>query len=307
MITYKPEEISHRDFHQILLSVVSPRPIAFVSSMDSDGRLNLAPFSFFNAYASKPPVVAIGPAIAAASGREKDTLLNILQTGECTISTVSYSFVQQMNLTASDYPKGVDEFTKSGLHPVASDLVRPPYVAESPCSMECQLIRNIELFREEGGNGNIMLLKVLRIHAREEAHTDGRLDPRRMDLVGRMGYTWYTHVKAEDCFQTAQPKVHCMGMDALPNAIRTSTVLNGNQLARLASLAAIPELKADFTPGALVDSMKFDVIGNGDAQSLFESLVSSGTTDPAVVHRCAGLLLDDNRIEEAWQLLQYFA
>lgn len=179
MITFDPNVVSHRDFHQILLSGVAPRPIAFVTSRDSEGTINLAPFSFFNAFASKPPIVAIGPAIAAATGREKDTLLNILETGECTISTVSYPFVEQMNLASTDYPRGVDEFTKSGLSKAESQVVSVPYVAEAQIAMECTLVHNIELFREKGGNGNIMLLRVERLHVRESAMTDGRIDPEK--------------------------------------------------------------------------------------------------------------------------------
>ena len=278
MISYNPNDVPHKDFHQILLSAVSPRPIAFVTSLSKKGEVNLSPFSFFNAYASKPPVVAIGPAIAAATGREKDTLLNILETGECTISTVHYSLVHQMNLASTNYAHGVDEYIKSGLTKASSEIVKPPYVAESHIAMECRLIENIELFREDGGNGNVMLLRVLKLHIKDEVMTNGVIDPRKMDLVGRMGYKWYTRVSAESCFECAQPTSKGIGFDNLPEYILNSTVLRGSDLAKLASVTAIPEQRKDFT-----------------VHEKYSTLHSA--------HDIAQHYLNDNMIEDAWQVL----
>jgi flavin reductase (DIM6/NTAB) family NADH-FMN oxidoreductase RutF len=282
MITFDPHVVSHRDFHQILLSGVAPRPIAFVTSRDSHGTLNLAPFSFFNAFASKPPIVAIGPAIAAATGREKDTLLNILETGECTISTVSYPYVEQMNLASTDYPRGVDEFEKSGLTKAASHVVSVPFVAEAQVAMECTLVRNIELFRETGGNGNIMLLRVERLHAQESAMTDGRIDPRKMDLVARMGYAWYARITPESCFESAQPRVKGIGFDGLPPGIRSSPVLTGNDLAKLAGVPAIPVVSV----GSAADAPVHD----------------DGANEYAAHHKAKELLASGN-VDAAWQCL----
>ena len=140
MITITPSEIPHRDMHSILLSGVAPRPIALVSTIDAAGNVNLSPFSFFNAYASKPPIVAIGPAFSAATGKAKDTYLNIIETGECTINSVQYSMVEQINLASCEYERGTDEFVKSGLTKRPSQLVKPPMVAESLFSMECKFL-----------------------------------------------------------------------------------------------------------------------------------------------------------------------
>ncbi len=306
MIHYDPTLISHRDFHQILLSGVAPRPIAFVSSMNSDGQVNLAPFSFFNAFASKPPVVAIGPAIAAATGREKDTLLNILQTGECTISTVSYSFVQQMNLASTDYEPGVDEFVKSGLTKASSDLVKAPYVAESFFSMECSLIQNIELFREQGGNGNIMLLKVLRVHVKEKAMTDGKIDPRKMDLVARMGYKWYARVQAEDCFEAGQPRLRGIGMDNLPSFIQQSRLLSGNDLAQLAMVEKVPEIDPQFSLETVLNTLGSieNAKQNAELTALSNSIRAAapklGDEDR---HRLAAICCQQGHSDWAWQCL----
>ncbi|MFM7774825.1 MAG: flavin reductase family protein [Candidatus Kapaibacterium sp.] len=302
MITYDPAEVSHRDFHQILLSGVAPRPIAFVTSRDSSGTLNLAPFSFFNSFASKPPIVAIGPAIAAATGREKDTLLNILETGECTISTVSYPFVEQMNLASTDYPRGVDEFEKSGLTKAPSHVVSVPYVAEAQIAMECTLVHNIELFREKGGNGNIMLLRVQRLHVQESAMTDGRIDPRKMDLVARMGYAWYARITPESCFESAQPRVKGIGFDGLPDAIRSSAVLTGNELALLAGVPMVPSPSADADVAASVRETGADLDSLREEAHLMAASRSMNPSD-YLRHRMAQVLLARRNVDAAWQCL----
>ena len=232
MRTILPSDLSHKDRHQLLLSGVAPRPIAFVGTVNGSGIPNLSPFSFFNAFASNPPIVAIGPAIAARTGHPKDTWLNILETKECTISTVSYSMVHNMNVAAAPYPPDVDEFVKAGLTKKASDIVAPPFVGESPYAMECVLLESIELGRDRGGNGNLVLLEVVAFHVSDSVMVDGKVDPGRMDLVGRMGYSHYT--RTTDRFETSQPHVLSIGLDALPDHIRTSHVLTGNDLARLA-------------------------------------------------------------------------
>lgn len=275
MITYYPDELSHRDRHQVVLGGVAPRPIAFVTSMDRAGNHNLSPFSFFNAFASKPPIVAIGPAVAAKTGREKDTWLNILETGECTISAVTYGMVHQMNLTSADYPRGTDEYVKAGFTKRASVEVAPPSVAESPYVMECKLFDHIELRRDIGGNGNIVLLEAVCFHVSEDVMTDGKIDPHKIDLVARMGHSHYC--RASNIFDAAQPAHHCMGMDALPEGIRNSTVLSGNDLAQLAYLESIPERDAGF--------------------------VSPDDHNETSAHMAAKVFIQQGNIADAWQVL----
>lgn len=308
MISYDPSSIVHRDLHQILLSGVAPRPIAFVASQDAEGRTNLSPFSFFNAFGSKPPVVAIGPANSAATGKIKDTWLNIMETGECTISTVTHSIVQQMNVASAEYERGTDEFIKSGLSKSPSQVVQPPFVAESPFAMECRLIQNIELFREEGGNGNIMLLRVMRIHVKESVMTEGRIDPRKMDLVARMGYKWYAHITPEACFETAQPRVRGIGFDQLPEHIKHSIVLTGNDLAQLAGVETLPERDTTFarTEDINADSVDIELMAGNPMNALLvyvREAASAGINNPLTLHKIAQSFLAKGMVQEAWQTL----
>lgn len=304
MISYDPATVPHPQMHGILLSGVAPRPIAFVASRSPQGDINLAPFSFFNAFASKPPVVAIGPAVSVRSGKVKDTWRNILDTGECTISAVTYGMLHQMNLAAAEYPHGVDEFTKAGLTKVAADTVNVPYVAESPYAMECRLVQNIELFREEGGNGNIMLLRVHRIHVKESVLTDGKIDPRKMDLVARMGYHWYARVTAEVCFELPQPGEKLgIGFDSLPEPIRRSPILTGNDLGLLASVIELPPPDATFAQiRSTADSIEHELLA-GNPRGALDAALRSGSPSEWLFHRIAQAFLGIGDITSAWQTL----
>ncbi len=304
MQTFLPEDLSHRDRHQLLLSGVSPRPIAFVTSVDTAGIVNLSPFSFFNAFASKPPIVAIGPAIGAKSGKAKHTLLNILATGECTISTVSYSMVHAMNLTAAEYPNEVDEYVQSGFTKRASTFVAPPSVAESAYTMECKLMENIELRRDIGGNGNIMLLEVVAFHVADSVLVDGKVDPRRLDLVGRMGMAYYS--RTTDIFEAVQPPHLPIGMEALPDHIRTSPVLTGNELAQLAYVPVLPMLDGSFPrfdDGFRADFLEIELEYGRPEGALYVWLQTADHSDRVSLHRIAQQFIRRGQIAEAWQTL----
>lgn len=304
MITYDPASVPHPQMHGILLSGVAPRPIAFVASRSPQGDVNLAPFSFFNAFASKPPVVAIGPAVSVRSGKVKDTWRNILDTGECTISAVTYGMLHQMNLAAAEYPHGTDEFVKAGLTKVPAETVGVPYVGESPFAMECRLIQNIELFREEGGNGNIMLLRVHRIHVKESVLTDGKIDPRKMDLVARMGYHWYARVTPDVCFELPQPGEKLgIGFDALPEPIRRSPILTGNDLGLLASVLELPARDPSFAEiGSNADSIEHELIASNPRGAL-DAALRTGDRSPWTLHRIARAFLERGDLIGAWQTL----
>ena len=304
MKTILPGELSHRDRHQLLLSGVSPRPIAFVGSQDAGGVCNLSPYSFFNAFASNPPIVAIGPAIAAKTGKAKDTWLNILETKECTISAVSHEIVQKMNLTAGPYDPSVDEFEVAGFTKRPSVIVAPPSVAESPYSMECKLMESIELRRDIGGNGNIMLLEVVAFHVSDSVMIDGKVDPHRLDLVGRMGGSYYTRTR--DTFEASQPMQVCIGMDALPEHIRTSPILTGNELAQLAYVPVLPVLDGtypQFDGTFRADNFEVELASGNPEGALFVLLNSTQRHDRISLHRIARLLITQGRIDEAWQVL----
>ncbi len=306
MKTIYPADLAHRERHQFLLSGVAPRPIALVSSMDSQGNHNLSPFSFFNAYSSKPPILAIGPAIAAKTGKAKDTWLNILETGECVVNTVSYSMVESMNLASCEYEKGVDEFEKSGLTKVPSVLVAPPRVQESAYQMECKLMQNIELRRDIGGNGNIMLLEVVCFHVADSVLVDGKVDPRRLDLVARMGYDYYCRADVNSIFEVQKPRWNGIGVDALPDHIRESTVLTGNDLAKLAGVQVLPMLDGSFPRfdrEFRADSVEIELANNDPEAALYVLLALQRTHDRAQLQRIAKAFLALDKIEEAWQTL----
>ncbi|MDW8226007.1 MAG: flavin reductase family protein [Bacteroidota bacterium] len=206
MRTIDPAQLSYRERHQLVLSGIAPRPIALVATQDRTGRVNVAPYSFFNAFASHPPIVAIGPAHSLRTMEPKDTLRNLLETGECTISVVTAWIAERVNLASAEYEYGVDEFAKAGLTKRPSHRVRPPGVAESPYIMECMLLEHIPLARDRGGNGNLVILEVVLFHVAESAFVDGRIDPNRLRLVGRLGYDWYCRAFGDALFQMPRPE-----------------------------------------------------------------------------------------------------
>ena len=226
-----------------LVGGVSPRPIAFASTVDVEGRHNLAPFSFFNAFGSNPPMVAFGPNRRGRDGTVKHTYLNAEATKEFVIATVSYSMVQQMNVASAEYAAGVDEFLKSGFTPAPARFVKPALVAESPFQMECRLQQVIDLGGKPG-SGIMLLGEVLCFHAKEEVLTDGLPDPRKLDQVGRCGGAWYARASGDALFQVAKPAGQPIGWDALPELLKQSHLLTANDLGRLANSAALPNLDA---------------------------------------------------------------
>lgn len=307
MRTILPADLSHRDRHQLLLSGVAPRPIAFVGSTSADGVVNLSPFSFFNAYSSRPPIVGIGPAISARTGATKDTFRNIMETGEATISICTYAMVEAVNLASCEYPPEVNEFEKAGLTARPSSLVRPPAVAESPYVMEARLMENVELRRDIGGNGNLMLLEVVAFHVSDSVMVDGVVDPRRMDLVARMGYDWYARIAPDACFTVKKPTWNGIGVDALPDHIRTSTVLTGNDLARLAGVRELPMYDGSFPrfdTTFRADSIEIELAAGQPDAALYVLMNDAGRRhDTTFLHRIAKAYLAIDRVDEAWQTL----
>lgn len=292
-LEFIPGEVPKRDMHQILLSGVAPRPIALVSTISKDGILNLAPYSFFNAYASNPPIVAIGPAISAATGKIKDTYTNIIETGECTINAVTYEMTEQISLASCEFSPEVDEFEKSGLHVLESHIVKAPRVFESPFHMECKLMESIALKREIGGNGNIMLLEVVKIHADEHVMTEGKLDPQKLDLVARMGYDFYCRAHGDAIFEVFKPKWNGIGFDALPDSIRNSEILTGAELAKLAGIKEIPQKNNDDWKNVLSEA----------AELTGKAHIMDSTMDRNELHRMISTLLQLNKVDLAWRLL----
>lgn len=241
MRTIIPGEIPTPDFHQFMLGTVAPRPIAFVSTIDKSGVPNLAPYSFFNAFSSNPPIVVFSSNRRVRNNTTKDTLANIRETGECVINSVSYSIVRQMAVCGVEFPGDVNEFNKSGLTAIPSQFVKPFRVKESPSHMECRL-REIITLGDQGGAGHLILCDVLCIHLSEEVIDErGRIDPDKIDLMGRMGRAYYVRSSGEALHTIPQPQeIITIGYDQLPESIRLSNVLTGNHLGMLSGMVALP-------------------------------------------------------------------
>lgn len=240
-----PKTTPTKDLHQYLLASVAPRPIAFVSTMDKDGNANLAPYSFFNCFSSNPPILVFSSNRRVSDNTTKDTLHNIRETGEAVINAVSYGIVRQMAVASIQFPEKVNEFKKSGLTAVPSDLVKPFRVKESPVNMECKL-REIIPLGDQGGAGHLIICDVLRMHIDENIiDENGRINPHKIDLMGRLGRAYYARASGEAIHTIVQAvgKIS-IGYEQLPESIRNSKVLTGNSLGRLAGLPQSPDREA---------------------------------------------------------------
>jgi flavin reductase (DIM6/NTAB) family NADH-FMN oxidoreductase RutF len=236
-----PDTASTASVHQHLLGLVSPRPIAFVSTVNADGQPNLAPFSFFNVYSSNPPIAVFSANRRVNGNTTKDTLANVEATGECVINMVSHSIVRQMAIASVEYSSDVNEFEKSGLTPLASDLVKPFRVAESPAQLECRVERIIAL-GEGPGAGHLILCRIVRIHIAEWAlDAENRIDPHKIDLMARMGRAFYARASGSNVFPILQEVTKMViGFDALPAHLRHSAHLTGNELSLIAGQTSAP-------------------------------------------------------------------
>ena len=244
MRTINPKEIPVSQLHGLLQSAVSPRPIAFASTVDKDGNVNLSPFSFFNIFSSNPPILVFSPSRRVRDNTTKHTLQNILEVPEVVINIVSYDMVQQASLSSVEFPKGVNEFKKSGLREVASQMVKPPRVGESPASFECKVNQVIPL-GDNGGAGNLILCEILLIHFKEEIFdANGKIDPHRIDAVARMGGDYYCRANGENIFIVPKPSDKLtIGYDQIPEHIRNSKILSGNDLGMLGNVERLPDLE----------------------------------------------------------------
>jgi len=202
MRSFDPLYESPQDIYRLMVGAVVPRPIAFVSSMDERGVLNLAPFSYFSAVCSKPPTVLFCPAVRTSSGATKDTLRNIQATKEFVINIVSEEIASEMNACSAEVAPEVDEFVLSGLTPLGSAVVRVARVAESPVQMECTL-REVITISDQPGGGSIVIGNVVRFHVREDIIDNFRIDPDKLQAVGRMGGP--TYCRTLDRFDLQRP------------------------------------------------------------------------------------------------------
>lgn len=243
MKTVDPKAISVPELHGILLGSIAPRPIAFASTVDNDGNVNLSPFSFFNVFSANPPILIFSPARRVRGNTTKHTLDNVHEVKETCISIVNYDMVQQVSLSSTEYDKGVNEFVKAGLTEEPSKKIKPPRVKESPVSFEC-IVKEIQPLGEEGGAGNLVICEVVMIHIDETIlDENGKIDPFKVDNVARMGGNWYCRANSDNIFEVVKPlKQKGIGIDQLPIAVKSSNILTGNDLAILANVEKLPTL-----------------------------------------------------------------
>ncbi len=283
MKTLNIKDLSPQQTQMFLQYAVAPRPIAFVSTIDEEGNVNLSPFSFFNLFSSNPPILVFSPARRVRDNTTKHTLDNVLKIKECTINIVNYDMVQQTSLSSTEYPKGVNEFIKAGFTELKSDFVKPPRVKEAPVQFEC-IVRDVIALAETPGAGNLVLAEVIAMHISEDVlDADGKIDQLKMDHVARLGGDWYSRVTKESLFQVAKPLTTMgIGVDALPEYIRNSKVLTGNNLGQLGNVEIIPSLD---------DSEKSELKN------------TYGKLSENQIHLVAKEFLDNGNVVDAWKLL----
>ena len=243
MTSFDPKSISTARLHGYLLSAVAPRPIAFASTVDTDGNPNLSPFSYFNVFSSNPPILIFSPARRVRNNTTKHTLENAKETKEVVINVVNYDIVQQMSLSSTEYAQGTNEFDKSGLTMLASDVVKPFRVAESPVQFECRVNEIIEL-GTEGGAGNLIICEVLKFHIDDSVMDDNQIIVQeKLDLVARAGGSYYNRAK-KGFFEIPKPiSTLGIGVDSMPNEVKNSMILTGNDLGMLGNIEVLPTKK----------------------------------------------------------------
>ncbi|HEY6503650.1 MAG TPA: flavin reductase family protein [Chitinophagaceae bacterium] len=273
-----------------LQHVIAPRPICFASTIDKAGKVNLSPFSFFNLFSSNPPVVIFSPARRVRDNTTKHTLENVLEVPEVVINIVTYDMVQQTSLASCEFPKGINEFIKAGFTPEPATLVKPPMVKESKVKMECKVIE-IKPLGAEGGAGNLVICEVLRMHIDDSLLDDNKkMDQRKINHVARLGGDWYCVVNENNLFRVEKPNTQIgIGVDALPEAIRNSKILSGNNLGQLANVNEQPVIEPSFDDTHLKEIIQYYSINPEDMEK--------------ELHNYAKKLLEKGMVKEAWQVL----
>ena len=293
MLTINPKEVKTVELHSHMLSAVAPRPIAFASTIDKNGIPNLSPFSFFNAFGSNPPILVFSPARRVRDNSIKHTLENVYEVDEVVINVVNYNMVHQQSLASTEYEKGVSEFEKAGFTPIASQMVKPFRVKESPVQFECKVKQVIET-GTSGGAGNLIVCEILLMHIDENVLNDhGKIDPHKIDLVARRGADYYCRASGSSIFEVAKPlQKKAIGVDQLPAEVRLSTILTGNNLGQLGNFEKLPSAEDihAFNESAKAEHIRKQLHGNDDEKCI-------------QLHHMAKALLEQNCVTEAWELL----
>lgn len=295
MLTVNPKEIPIPKLHGYLLGAVGPRPIAFASTIDKNGNPNLAPFSFFNVFSANPPVAVFSPARSGRTNTTKHTYDNIKEVPEVVINIVTYNMVHQMSLASAEYPKGVNEFIKAGFTPLASENIKPFRVKESPVQMEC-IVTEVKELGNQGGAGNLIICEIVKIHIDENCLDEkGNIDQRKIDLVARMGGNWYCRAHGESLFEIEKPLTTIgIGVDQIPESIKLSEILTGNNLGQLGNTEKLPD-ETDVNEYKLLELSDIFLQNEKNTKALKIAL-----------HKHAKMLLDAGKTEEAWKTLLSF-
>lgn len=290
MYTIRLSELTPAQIQNYLQHAIAPRPICFASTIDKAGKVNLSPYSFFNLFSSNPPIVVFSPARRVRDNSTKHTLENIIEVPEVVINIVDYDMVQQVSLSSCEYPKDINEFDKSGFTPEPAMLVKPPMVKESKIKLECKVNQVIPL-GTEGGAGNLVVAEVLMMHIDESVlNVDKQIDQTKLDLVARLGANWYTRANAATIFEVEKPNIKLgIGFDNLPQSIRNSKVLNGNDLGKLANVNELPAIDPSFHDDKLKNIIQYYSINPEEMER--------------ELHLYAKELLSQEKINEAWQIL----
>lgn len=274
-----------------LQHAVSPRPIAFASTIDKNGNVNLSPFSFFNLFSTNPPVVIFSPSRSGRDNHLKHTLENVLEVPEVVINICDYNMVQQVSLSSCEYAKGVDEFTKAGFTKEASTVVQPPMVKEAKVKMECKVIE-VKSLGETAGAGQLVIAEVLCMHVDESVlNAEGSMiDLHKLQPIARLGGDWYAVMNENNMFTVAKPNKELgIGVDALPEGIRNSSILTGNNLGQLANVQSLPIVNPAFEDDKLKNIVQYFSINPTEMEK--------------ELHHYAKQLLDDAKVDAAWQVL----
>lgn len=293
MLTLDTDKLSPAELQNYLQYAIAPRPICFVSTIDKEGNVNLSPFSFFNMFSTNPPICVFSPSRRVRDNTTKHSLQNVLEVPECVINVVSYDMVQQTSLASVEYPRGINEFIKAGFTPLASDLVRPPRVSESPVQMECTVNDVISLGKQAGA-GNLVLAEIKRIHIKEQIlDTEGRIDQAKIDLVARLGGNWYCRVTKDNLFEVEKPvRTVGVGVDSLPLNIRNSAVLTGNNLGQLGNVESMPSDEE-----VLLFRSDFEL------RQILDATIGDLNTRERELHQYARTLLKKGKVSDAWKVL----
>jgi flavin reductase (DIM6/NTAB) family NADH-FMN oxidoreductase RutF len=284
------KDLKTADKQYYLQHVIAPRPVCFASTIDKAGNVNLSPFSFFNLFSSNPPIVIFSPARRVRDNTTKHTLENVLEVPEVVIHIVTYDMVYQASLSSCEYPKGINEFVKAGFTAIPATLVKPPMVKESKVKLECKVIE-VKPLGTEGGAGNLVICEVLKMHIDDSLLDENKkIDQRKIQHVARLGGDWYCKVDESNLFHVPKPNTELgIGVDSLPDSIRNSKILTGNNLGQLANITEIPAVEPSFDDPHLKNIIRYYSINPDEMEK--------------ELHSYAKVLLEDNKLREAWQVL----